>query len=424
MKEKVFVDLFGAESNFHSGLIQKDPAAAEEGVGSGEEEDLEDDSLALTEEEKTYHARLLEEGRMDRVKAIAANQKTSVNKYVRNAFLPTVPSRWVEAQSRSVEDKLWDLYTFNYIAPIQADSYRFLASLTGEEMKKCREKALTENIELIKGNYPLTPNAMKLPVIGDFDRSKCGVSASALALRGFLGPKVQTTIAELKRIWNVGRPYVKCQCVAEGKGNRGKNISWFDHVFWYLLSDLFYLFPEAPSLRARSRAFRVRARSAWQAAVLSMVVFTHMREVMVVFTHMREVMVKMAFSVTIDPSRTAQNIIDDPAIMLHKFPRTMAKLILPARYVRTAQKTTLEVAPVASAKKAKTAQQSILEFYVPPSRGGSSASSQDHPVPSAASTPPSSSITVQEDGQASACNRPLRRSPRGLGIARASLFKT
>ncbi|GBG83278.1 hypothetical protein CBR_g36893 [Chara braunii] len=409
----MFIDLFGPESNFHTGLIQRNPVATEDGVGSGEEEDLEDDSLTLTEEEKAYHAKLLEEGRLDRVKAIAANQKTCVNKYVRNAFLPTVPSRWVEAQSRSVDDKLWDLYTFNYVAPIHADSYRFLASLTGEKMKKCREKALTENTELIKGNYPLTPDAIKLPVIGGFDRTKCGVSASALAVRGFLGPKVQTVIVELKRIWNVGCPYLKCQCVAEGKGDCGKNISWFDHVFWYLLSDLFYLFPEASSLRARARAFRVRARSIWRAVVLSMVVFTHMRDVMV----------KMAFSVTMDPSRTAQDIIDDPAIMLHKFPRTMAKLILPARYVRTAQKRALEAAPASSAKKARTAQQSILEFYVPPSRAGTSVSSQDQSAPSSASTPPSSSIIVQEDGQASACNRPLRRSPRGLGLVRASLFK-
>ncbi|GBG65888.1 hypothetical protein CBR_g54179 [Chara braunii] len=297
MKEKVFIDLFGAESNFHAGLVQKDPGMVGDDEGSGEEEEEEDDSLALTEEEKAYHSKLLEEGRLDKVKAIAANQKTCANK--------------------------------------------FLASLTGEEMVKCKEKALTENTTFIRGNYPLTPDAMKLPVIGDFDRTKCSVSASALAVRGFLGPKVQTAIAELKRIWNVGRPYLKCQCVAEGKGDSGKNISCCDDVFWYLLSDLHYLFPEAPTLRARARAFRVRARSTWRAVVLSLVVFAHMREVMV----------KMAFSVAIDPSRTAQNIIDDPAIMLHKFPRTMAKFILPARYVRTAEKTRLEVVPAASAKK-------------------------------------------------------------------------
>ncbi|GBG92387.1 hypothetical protein CBR_g55294 [Chara braunii] len=412
MKEKVFVDLFGPEFNFHAGLIQRESVTTENEGDSGEKEE-EDESLTLTEEEKAYHAKLLAEGRKDRVKAIAANQKTSVTKYVRNAFLPMVPSRWVESQSWSVDDKLWDLYTFNYVALIHADSYRFLASLTGEKMKKCKEKALTDNMDLIRGEYPLTLDAMKLPVIGDFNRTKCSVSASALAVRGFLGPKVQTAIAELKHIWNVGRPYLKCQCVAEGKGDCGKDISCCDHTFWYLLSDLHYLFPEAPSLRARARAFRVRARTTWQAGILSLVVFTHMREVMV----------KMAFSVAGDPSRTAHNIIDNPTIMLNKFPRTMAKLILPARYVRTSHERKLDVTPASTAKKTKKVQQSTLEFYVPPAQADTPASTREQPTLSATSTPPSSTITIQEEGQASACSRPLRRSPRGLGLASASLFK-
>ncbi|GBG63740.1 hypothetical protein CBR_g39283 [Chara braunii] len=144
MKETIFVDLFGPESNFHADVVQRDLVAAEDGVESEEEgEEEEEDSLLLTEEENVYHAKLLTEGRNDKIKAVAANQKFNNNKYVCNAFLLIVPPRWVESQSTSVEDKLWDLYTFNYLAPIHADSYRFLASLTEEEMKKYNEKALT-----------------------------------------------------------------------------------------------------------------------------------------------------------------------------------------------------------------------------------------------------------------------------------------
>ncbi|GBG63514.1 hypothetical protein CBR_g38582 [Chara braunii] len=285
--------MFGAESNFHVGLVSTEQADSDGDEGEYEEEDGE--SLPLTEEEKAFHAMMVEEGKKVRIRAVADNQRVKINKYVRNAFLPTVPPRWVEAQSRDVDDKLWDLYTFNYVAPIHADSYRFLASLTDEEMKKCREKALMENTDLIKGNYPLTADSMKLPVIGDFDRSKCVVWPSALAIRRFLAPKTEAPIAELKRIWNVGRPYLKGQCVASGKGDCGNNISWLDHVLWYLLSDLFYLFPHAPSLRARARAFRLRAKTTWRAPMPASVVFTHMREVMV----------KMAFNVTINPTRTA-----------------------------------------------------------------------------------------------------------------------
>ncbi|GBG63281.1 hypothetical protein CBR_g37367 [Chara braunii] len=260
------------------------------------------------------------------------------------------------------------------------DSYRFLASLTENEMKKCNEMALMENIDLVKGNYPLTPDTMKLPIIGDFDRTKCTMSPSALAVRGFMTPKQQTAMAELKRIWNVGRPYLKCQCVTEGKGDCGKNISWLDHVLWYLLSDLHYLFPEAPSLRARARAFRVRAKTTWRAAILASVVFTHMRDVMV----------KMAYNVAIDPSRTAANTLDDLAIMLHKFPRTMAKLILPTRYVRAKEKRRVEAASSSATKTIRKPQQTILEFCVPPARGDVTAPAQENPLQLETATPPSS----------------------------------
>ncbi|GBG85360.1 hypothetical protein CBR_g40003 [Chara braunii] len=149
MKEKIFVDLFGAESNFHAGLVRKDPDLEEdEGESEEEEGGEDDDALPLTADEKAYYARMLAEGRKEKMKVVAANQKPSVNK-----------------------------------------------------------------------------------------------------------------------------------------------------------------------------ALRLKAKTTWRAAILASVVLSHMRDIMV----------KMAYSVVVDPSRTVQNILDDPAIMLHKFPKTMARLILPAR---------------------------------------------------------------------------------------------
>ncbi|GBG68673.1 hypothetical protein CBR_g3214 [Chara braunii] len=355
IKEKIFVNLFGAESNFHAGLVQPNPSLE----GSDEEfegdEEGDEDALPLTEEEKAYHAKVLAEERREKLKAVGDNQRTFVNKYTRNAFLPIAPPRWIEAQSREVEDKLWDLYTFNYLIPIHVDSYKFLASLTEEEMKKCGEKALMENTNLIRGNYPLTPATMKLALVGEFNHTKCCVSASALAVRGFLAPKQQSAMAELKRIWNVGRPYLKCLCVAEGKSDCGKNISWFDHVLWYLLSDLHYLFPEAPSLRAHGLQYG---------------------------------------------SRPLENSAEHPGRPSYyaKFPKTMAKLILPARYVRSTEKRRKETVAVFVAKKAKKAQPSILKFYVPPARDNSVVLAKGTAILVDIGTPTSSSITVQDDG--------------------------
>ncbi|GBG92594.1 hypothetical protein CBR_g56130 [Chara braunii] len=353
MKEKVFVDLWNAESNFHSGLIQKDASVLADVTDSESQDSI--DLKSLTEAEKEFHTNLLAENRREKVKVIASNHKAQVNKFTRNAFLPIAPSRWIEMQSREVNDKLWDLLTFNYLAPIQADFYCFLTSLSEDEMKKCSEKTLMENTELIRGDHALTPDNIKLPILGEFDPTKCLVSPCMLAARGFMGPRVQSTIAELKRIWNVGRPFLKCQCIVSGKGDCGKNITWFDHAFWYLLSDLQYLFPNAPTLRSRARAFRTLVKTAWRAPVLASVVFTHMRDIMV----------SMAYSVVADPSRTPQNILSDPAVMVHKFPRTMAKWILPSRYVQVACKKRKEAEEVSSSsKKARRSQQTTLEFYV------------------------------------------------------------
>ncbi|GBG89791.1 hypothetical protein CBR_g49642 [Chara braunii] len=230
MKEKVFIDLWGAESNFHVGLIQKDPGLRDGGSLSQSSDEDDEDPLQLIEEEKRFHAKFIANGRSEKAKVRAANQRMEVNKFARNAFLPVVPPRWVERQSRGVDDKLWDLLTFNDTAPIHADSYRFLASLTEQELQKCNEKALTENSDLCRGDFPLTPDNMELPVVGEFDRSKCTASATALSFGGFMGPRIQTAVAELKCIWNVGRPYLKCRCIELGKGDCGRNITWFDHV--------------------------------------------------------------------------------------------------------------------------------------------------------------------------------------------------
>ncbi|GBG81118.1 hypothetical protein CBR_g31794 [Chara braunii] len=402
MKEKVLVQLWGAESNFHASLVQRDLVE----VTNGDSEKEEEDSLPLTEEEKRFHEKMLAEGRREKLKVMADNQRVEVNKYARNAFLPTVPPRWVESQSRGVQDKLWDLLTFNYVAPIHADSYRFLASLSDDEMKKCNEKALTENTDLCSGDYPLTADNMKLPVVGEFDPSKCVVTNSALSIRGFMGPRVQTAMAELKWIWNVGRPYVKCRCIELQKGDCGKNITWFDHIFWYLLSDLHYLFSEAPSLRARIRAFRVMARSAWRAPVLTSVVFFHIREIMV----------KMAHNVAIDPSRTPQTILDDPAVLLQKFPKTMAKLILPTRYIRPSERKRRDTPSSGPMnKRSRKGCQTTLEFYIEPPA--------DQAPGAVTSTPPLSTVTTQEDGQGSASSRSTRKRPRGKVSPKVVLFR-
>ncbi|GBG87259.1 hypothetical protein CBR_g45319 [Chara braunii] len=358
MKEKMFVDMWGAESAFHSGLVF---AEDQDGPGTPSSQGEDDDEgLCLTEEEKAYHAQMVAESKVEVAKPVEENQKSEVNKYTRNAFLPLASSRWVESESVKLDYKVWELPTYNHSAPISSDSYRFLANLTQEEMRLCNDKSLSENIELVRGNYPLTAADMNFPLIGEIDRAKCVVTRPALAVRGFLGAKGQLALVELKRIWNVGRPYLKCRCIQEGKGDCKKNITWLDHVLW----------------------------------------------------HMREIMESMAFNVLSDPSRRPDNILDDRALLMHKFPRTMAHLILPPRFVTDAtHKKRKSMMADARARRTKEARQTTLSFSVRPQG--------DHsPVAAAGAsgvnnTPPESCVSTQADGQTSECEGSFVNDPSG-----------
>ncbi|GBG93189.1 hypothetical protein CBR_g60254, partial [Chara braunii] len=212
MKEKVFVDLWNAESQFHSDLVQMDSG----GLRLSEPDSDDDDGLILTEEERNFHARYVSESNAQMAAGMAKDKSREVNKFFRNAFLPIAPARRIQSEARSKGDKAWDFETFNHEAPISVSAYRLLASLTEVEMDRCYDKALLENTELVKGPYHRTSDTMKLPVVGHFDLLKCSITSSQLAIRGFFPPKVQTPLVELKRIWNVGRPYLKCRCLESG----------------------------------------------------------------------------------------------------------------------------------------------------------------------------------------------------------------
>ncbi|GBG89214.1 hypothetical protein CBR_g48922 [Chara braunii] len=410
VREKSLVELWGAKPAFHAGLISADSRNEVDASRSDEEE--EDEGLILTEEEKAFHTQLMATSRVDMAKAVEENQRSEVNRYTRNAFLPLAPSRWLESESVRLDYKLWDMATYNHSAPINEKSYQFLASLTHEEMRLCKERSLSENIELIRGNYPLTANDMNLPLVGEIDRTKYVVTRPALAVRGFLAAKGQPAMVELKRIWNVGRPYLKCRCVQEGKGDCKKNITWLDHIFWFLLANLEYLFPAAPTLRARIRAFRVIVKGRWRAAVLASVVFYYMREIMEM----------MAVNVLSDPTRRPDNILDDRSVMMHKFTRTMAQLMLPPRFVTEATRRKRRSTEADNeAGTAKRAKQTTLSFYVRPQHDHSPVMTPG--APAMDDTPPSSCVSTQADGQTSASSTAPRRSPRGLTMAK-SLFKS
>ncbi|GBG85653.1 hypothetical protein CBR_g40383 [Chara braunii] len=121
MKEKLFVDLWGAKSLFHDGLVQ----VPIEEMCESESEDEE--GVLLTEEEKQYLQQTISKSKAELAVNLAKEKGKGVNKFYRNAFLPIAPSRWIENEAMRCNDKIWDLYTFNHSAPISINAYRLLA---------------------------------------------------------------------------------------------------------------------------------------------------------------------------------------------------------------------------------------------------------------------------------------------------------
>ncbi|GBG71483.1 hypothetical protein CBR_g8899 [Chara braunii] len=215
------------------------------------------------------------------------------------------------------------------------------------------------------------------------------------------------------------------KCIDEGKEDCKTTITWFDHVLWYLLANTNFLYLAAPSLRARIRALRNLLKKKWRAPILASIVFSHMRRIMT----------QMVENVISNPCRRQGTIHDDPAIMSRKFPRKMAALILPDKYIKSpARKRRVQ-----EKDKRPTKRQSntLLSYHVRPvvaearqdqGFGGSqqmadlassNMNADDMPIQD---TPQSSVVTVQSEHGSSVVGKQLRRSPR-YSTARASLFK-
>ncbi|GBG85460.1 hypothetical protein CBR_g40102 [Chara braunii] len=112
MKKGVFVDLWGAKSPFHTGLVQ----IPIEGMRESESEDEE--GMPLTEEEKLYFQQAISESKAELAINLVKEKGKGVNKFYRNVFLPIAPSRWIEGEAMRCTDKIRDLDTFNHSAPL------------------------------------------------------------------------------------------------------------------------------------------------------------------------------------------------------------------------------------------------------------------------------------------------------------------
>ncbi|GBG89164.1 hypothetical protein CBR_g48872 [Chara braunii] len=289
--EVKFVGIWGADSQFHKERVVR-------GVVIADEVALEDDEDEMTEEEKEYMRK--KEVEVARTKAcLMTNTKKSFTDARRNAFLPFASPRWVETMSTAFSGKIWSLETFNYLAPIDQRGYKLLASLTQDEMKSAFERALDMNTPPPEVKFPFSGDGTFLPPISSMDGNKCSLPRPNVLIKGNKPPQNPSAFAELKRVWNLGRPYLKCRCCSEGKADCGTGPAWFDHLIWFLLYNLDVLYPDAPTPRAKVSSLIKCLSTCWKPLMLTSLSFGCVREVMML----------LAKKIVANPSLTIDSVL-------------------------------------------------------------------------------------------------------------------
>ncbi|GBG63612.1 hypothetical protein CBR_g38923 [Chara braunii] len=269
--EVKFVGIWGADSQFHKERVVR-------GVVIVDEVALEDDEDEMTEEEEYMRKKEVE---VARTKAcLMTNKKKTFTDARRNAFLPLASPRWVETMSTAFSDRIWSLETFNYLAPIDQRGYRLSASLTQDEMKAAFERALDMSTTPPKVKFPFNGDGIFLPPMSSMDVSKCFLPRPNVLIKGNKPRQNLSALAELKRVWNVGRPYLKCKCCSEGKADCGTGPAWFDHLILFLLHNLDILYPDAPTPRAKVSSVIKCFSTCWKPLILTSLSFGCVREVM------------------------------------------------------------------------------------------------------------------------------------------------
>ncbi|GBG90652.1 hypothetical protein CBR_g51000 [Chara braunii] len=362
--------MWGAESAFHK--------AHREEPNSVNRCEAEEDEL--TEEEKLYLEK--KKAEWSKAKVSARKEKRRVSAYgagARNAFYPLASNRWVEVMSKVLKGKIWTLETYNFLAPIDVRGYTLLAAIFQDEVRECFDRAMNMVMAPPDVRFPFHGDGVCLPHMSIMDGTKCTSFDPMVSTKGPKPPQNPAPLPELKRIWNVGRLYVKCKCVISGREDCGKGPAWFDHLLWYIFGDPDIMFPDAPTLKAKVRLMLELLEGSWRSLVLASTTFGYMREAMMV----------LAKKLVADPTLTVESILTGIVGADSKLFKESAKLLMPAKYLK--KRSRADVVASSSKRLREEAQTSMDAFVQVPSQGTPLSGQCEMDVES---SPPSSAVTT------------------------------
>ncbi|GBG76484.1 hypothetical protein CBR_g22232 [Chara braunii] len=192
--------------------------------------------------------------------------------------------------------------TFNHIAPISVRALQFLGNVTDAQVKECRAQDL------------------KFPPMRALDPDKCGETSSEMWQKA-IKQQEKLDLRNLRKIWSVGRPYLKCKCKKERNKDYGDTPLWFDHVLWYLLAHPEILFLDMSSIKIRTSMLIHYLRTTWRDGVLAAISFHFLRDLMMGYVKELEG----------DATLTAETILKEDRLWNYPIPATLARIMLPTR---------------------------------------------------------------------------------------------
>ncbi|GBG43756.1 hypothetical protein CBR_g3724 [Chara braunii] len=247
------------------------------------------------------------------------------------AFVPLASTHWVWHTSIGYKHCVWKMDTYNHLAPISLRAFQFLAGLTDEQVRKCRARAYTAQMNYCgKSVSPFAPCELLFPLMSYLDPEKCGQSTPVMWHKA-IKPPPALDLRNLRKIWSVDRPYLKCSCKQEdgGKDCPGGPL-WMDHAFWFLLAHSDVLFLTMSSIKVKTSMLVHFMRTTWKEAVIGCITFIFVRELM------------MDYMAALEQEEvlTAETVIKDERLWRHQLPPTLGRLLLPTRIPARPRKVT------------------------------------------------------------------------------------
>ncbi|GBG89799.1 hypothetical protein CBR_g49650 [Chara braunii] len=210
--------------------------------------------------------------------------------------------------------------TFNHLAPTFVRALQFLRNVSDEQVKQCRAQILKGKLKYCGKVNPLDPQDLKFPPMRKLDPDKCGETNSGMWQKG-IRQDGKTDLRTLRKIWSVGRPYLKCKCKKERNKDCRDTPLWFDHAIWFLLAHPDVLFPTLSSIKVRTSMLIHYLRTTWRDGVLAAIGFHFLRDLMMGILKELEA----------DGTLNAEGVLKEDQLWSYPIPAMLASIMLPTR---------------------------------------------------------------------------------------------